>query len=243
MGIVTDIPICRDLLSRATSLFNTISNHTITKNIITFALFLNFHVQELANYLYKFGREIYYTHIDTDYESLNIKDTNKNDQSINIMYYSNYKTNQYAMFKSNTMTFEEHSLEDPVTRDFINSELIVKNPLISSILTIKDEDNEKEFTLEVNKLLEPFIFKGNRIEGNINFISYLINEYIKEDITNNNNYQVDLNSLNNFNGSLTYITLDTDGIETINDLKNSEWLLHVTDDYKIEVELVNTNEL
>jgi hypothetical protein len=138
------------------------------------------------------------------------------------------------------MTFKDHSLNDDVTRDFINLMVNRKNPMLSAILSIKDNILNKEYSFEVNKILEPFLFNGNTIKGTKEFLLYLIHTYYanleNDELETNGCIALEDNGrYGDFSVSLTYITLDDSGIMTIPEMTTSDWTMELTDNNHIEL--------
>lgn len=242
MGIIPGFALCEDICGRAERFFTQVYNHPVTQYIVSGLLFINYYAQQGYNYIYTIGREQYYKHVDDRFENLKLYDKEEHGEDISTLYYSNHKTNEYVTLKSNSMTFKDHSLDDNVTREFINSVIHHKNPILSAILSIKDNVTNKEYSLEVNKILEPFIFRGNTIYGNKQFLLYLIHAYY--DNLQNNEVETegcvaleDSGRYSDFSCSLTYITLDDKGVMTIPEMTTTEWTMELTDTNHIELDI------
>ena len=158
MGIIPGFGLCEDICRRTERFFMTMKSHPVTKYIISGLMFINYYTQDFYQKANIYGRELYYKYIDTEYENLSIRKAEEHGVEIDTMYYSNYKTDQYLTLKSNSFIFTEHSLQDPVTKKFLSGMLEYRNPMLSAILAIKDKVNNNEFSIEVNKILEPFMF-------------------------------------------------------------------------------------
>ena len=146
------------------------------------------------------------------------------------------------MLKSNTFTFTDHSIQDAITKQFLYKMLEYKNPILSAILSIKDKVNNDEISIEVNKVLEPFIFPGNTIVGDCNFLLYLIHSYYSTFEEDKDQTQTcialeNIENLKDFSISLTYITLDEVGLTTIPEMCDTKWKLSITDENKVQLEL------
>ena len=242
MGIVPGFGLCEDICRRTERFFMTMKSHPVTKYIISGLMFINYYTQDFYQKANIYGRELYYKYIDTKYEVLSIRKAEEHGIEIDTMYYSNYKTDQYLTLKSNTFTFTEHSLQDPVTKKFLSDMLEYRNPMLSAILAIKDKVNNNEFSIEVNKILEPFMFPGNTILGSKHFLVYLIHTYYTMFDKNNDDSKTcialeNIENLKDFSISLTYITLDEVGITTIPEMCDTKWKLSITDENKISLEL------
>jgi len=240
MGIIPGFALCEDICGRAERFFTQVQNHPVTQYIVSGLLFINYYAQQGYTYMYTISRELYYKHLDDRYENLRLSDREEYGEEISTLNYSNHKTNEYVTLKSNSMTFKEHALNDDVTRDFISSTIHRKNPILSAILSIKDNVLDKEYSLEVNKILEPFLFSGNTIHGTKQFLLYLIHVYYD----NLQNDEVELDSCialedsgrySDFSCSLTYITLDDSGVMTIPEMTTTEWTMKLTDTNNIEL--------
>ena len=246
MGIVHRFGLCSDIFQCAKSFFVTIQSHPVTQYIISGIMFINYYTQHFYQKANIYGRELYYNYVDTSatYENLSIQKREEHDVEIDTMYYSNFKTNQYLMLKSNTFTFTDHSIQDTVTKEFLQTMFQYKNPILSAILAIKDTLNNREFSIEVNKILEPFIFPGNTINGNKNFLLYLIHSYYNK---NNDKSETcialeDVDNLKDFSISLSYITFNEVGLTTIPEMCNTEWKLSITNENKVNLEIYENNE-
>jgi len=242
MGIVPGFALCEDICQCAERFFMRIQSHHMTQYIISGLMFINYYTQDFYQKANIYGRELYYKYIDTEYENLSIRKAEEHGIEVDTMYYSNYKTDQYLTLKSNSFTFTEHSLQDPVTKQFLSGMLEYRNPLLSAILAIKDKVNNNEFSIEVNKILEPFMFPGNTIFGSKNFLVYLIHTYYSKFNKNNDDSKTcialeKIENLKDFSISLTYITLDAVGITTIPEMCDTKWKLSITDEKKVSLEL------
>ena len=159
MGIAHGFGLCSDIFQCAKSFFVRIQSHPVTQYIISGIMFINYYTQHFYQKANIYGRELYYNYVDTSatYENLSIQKREEHDVEIDTMYYSNFKTNQYLMLKSNTFTFTDHSIQDTVTKEFLQTMFQYKNPILSAILAIKDTINNREFSIEVNKREIPSI--------------------------------------------------------------------------------------
>lgn len=242
MGIIPRFALCEDICMIAERFFEQIQGHPIVKYIVSGLLFVNYYAHNAYHTANIYTRDLYYKYIDLNYEELSIAKSEKYGTNIDTMNYSNFKTDQHIMLKSNTLTFTEHYLQNAITKELLQTMVQYKNPLLSAILSIKDKVNDVEYSLEVNNILKPFMFPGNTINGNRGFLMYLIHTYYNRiDSCKNKATKCialeNFDSLNNFSVSLTYITLDDAGLTTIPELCDTEWKLLVTEENKIKLEI------
>ena len=240
MGIIPGFALCEDICGRAERFFTRVHNHPIIRYILSGLLFINYYAQQGYKYIHTFGKELYYRHIDTNFETLYVTDEEEYGEEISTLYYSNHKTDKFVTIKSNSMTLKNYTQDDDIARNFINSVAHYKNPILSAILSIKDNITTNEYSLEVNKILEPFLFTGNTINGTREFLLYLIHTYYKKykpnEIAEDGCIALeDETKLNDFSISLTYITLTDNGVITIPELTTSEWTMKLTDNNKVEL--------
>ena len=136
MSNLFEIPHLHNVIETMKGYYNKVCNYTIT-----FVMYLNYYIQHSYSYMYEALTEVYYTHIDTDYEVFKVHNTTQNSTDINILSYTNFKTSSHVTIKSNTITFEEHELSLQNTKDLLHKVINRANPLLSAIITISNKED------------------------------------------------------------------------------------------------------
>ena len=251
MGLFPNFPICDEIINISQSFYSNVINHRITQKLIPYLLVVNHYIQTTYNYIRANTIELYYTYIDKNYESLSVYDFDKFGNEISCLCYSNHRYEQYLSLKSNTISFKNHMLQNEDTRNYIKEQMSLQNPMLSAIITIKSRDNDFETSLEVNKLLEPFLFSGNIIQGSPAFVFYLIHENIeygfKNDNVNKNCFELchalqNDKELSDYHIDMTYMSLNDVGIVTIPNIQERFWSISVTPNNDLILELNDNGE-
>ena len=239
MGIVPDFSNCKEFITSFRNLGENIHSHYLVQKIISFCFYVNYYVQTGYDYLYSHAVDFYYSHVNTNYETVSVFTNNDN---IDTLIYSNHKTCTYRTIMSNRMSLKQYKMMNEKTREFIDTILDLRNPVLSAMMTITNSELNFEKSFEINKILDPFLFPSNVIDGNPEFVSFLIHEYVKEQKGNNNDEMLcpvikNANNISDYQIDISYMTLNDVGLITIPCVQKNSWTLTVDNNNVVFLEI------